>query len=152
MRYGMDMTVGQALKEEGSRKLIETYLPGLAARVCGQNMAMELSIRKLLSYQKESCDAEQIRGLELELERLNELHSGLTEEEAGKIAAYLKIAEQYKTAKETGTENRIGNLTAVYSREVRHSLRTNCRNSIASRPLRCSRREKERTTAIPIKS
>ena len=89
----MDMTVGQALKEEGSRKLIETYLPGLAARVCGQNMAMELSIRKLLSYQKESCDAEQIRGLELELERLNELHSGLTEEEAGKIAAYLKIAE-----------------------------------------------------------
>ena len=102
----MDMTVGQALKEEGSRKLIETYLPGLAARVCGQNMAMELSIRKLLSYQKESCDAEQIRGLELELERLNELHSGLTEEEAGKIAAYLKIAEQYKTAKETGTENR----------------------------------------------
>ena len=102
----MDMTVGQALKEEGSRKLIETYLPGLAARVCGQNMAMELSIRKLLSYQKESCDAEQIRGLELELERLNELHSGQTEEEAGKIAAYLKIAEQYKTAKETGTENR----------------------------------------------
>jgi len=95
MKYSIDMTVSQVLKDNGARTIADRFLPGVIDRAAGNPGAKDLSLRTLIGYMGGAIPQDVVNQLDEALQEYGK-DKGLSEEEKDKIALYKSIAEQDK--------------------------------------------------------
>lgn len=93
MKFGIDMSLKQALMFEESRAVLETHMPDVVKMAGSQPMAMNLSIRKLAQYTG-LIDSVKLQTIDEGLQKINENGPVISAEEAEKIVRYKEIAQQ----------------------------------------------------------